>query len=110
MAKSSESNSDKHINKSEAVREFLKENPGAESKVIISTLAAKGIKVTPTLVYFVKSQLGKAKRRAKRERVAEETKLMPAKNPIEVVMLVKSLARELGGIANLKKLVDLLAD
>ena len=32
------------------------------------------------------------------------------KNPVELVMRVKQLAREVGGIRNLKQLVDLLAD
>ena len=109
MAKSASDGSQPH-NKSEAVREYLKTNPDAGSKAIIAAMAEKGLKVTPTLIYFVKSQLGKAKRRAKREKVAEETKLTPARNPVDVVIQVKALARELGGIKNLKKLVDLLAE
>jgi hypothetical protein len=31
-------------------------------------------------------------------------------NPVELVRKVKDMAREVGGIANLKKLVDLLAE
>ncbi|WP_238537571.1 hypothetical protein [Zavarzinella formosa] len=110
MAKTNTSENGKPLNRSQAVRDYLKENPGADSKGIIDGLGAKGIKVTPTLIYFVKGQLNKAKRRVKREKVAEEAKLTPARNPIEIVAQVKALAAELGGIKNLKKLVDLLAE
>ncbi|WP_020474524.1 hypothetical protein [Zavarzinella formosa] len=110
MAKTNTTENGKPLNRSQAVRDYLKENPTAGSKDIIDALGAKGIKIAPTLIYFVKSQLSKAKRKVKREQVAEETKLTPARNPVEVVAQVKVLARELGGIKNLKKLVDLLAE
>ena len=51
-----------------------------------------------------------AKRRAKRERVAASSRQTSATNPVEVVIRVKDLAREVGGIKNLKMLVDLLAE
>ena len=42
--------------------------------------------------------------------MAEESRRTAASNPVELVLRVKDLAREVGGIKNLKLLVDLLAD
>ena len=53
-------------NKSDAIREALAQHPEATSKEIIDLLAAKQVKVTPTLVYYVRSKLKQAGRRAKR--------------------------------------------
>jgi hypothetical protein len=98
------------VNKSQAVREYLTANPTADSQAVIDAMAAKGVKVAPTLVYYVRSKLGQARRKAKRERVAASSRQTGASNPVELVLRVKDLAREVGGIANLKQLVDLLAD
>jgi hypothetical protein len=111
MAKSTAgANGDQSANKSAAVREALAQNPKATSKEIIATLAGQGVKVAPTLVYYVRSKQNQARRRAKRARVAEASRNSAAGNPVEVVLRVKDLAREVGGIRNLKLLVDLLAE
>jgi len=98
------------VNKSAAIREALAANPAAGSKDIVATLAAKGVRVSPTLVYFIKSQANKAKRQKKRAQVAAASEKTAHSNPVEVVLRVKNLAREVGGIRNLKMLVDLLAE
>jgi hypothetical protein len=103
-------NDGKPVNRSEAVREALAQNPRAGSKEIVAALAARGVKVTPTLVYYVKSKQNQAKRRAKRAQVAESSRETGVPNPLELVIRVKDLAREVGGIHNLKQLVDLLAE
>lgn len=110
MAKKTPSENGSPINKSQAVRDFLAGNPGAGTKDIVAGLAEKGVKVAPTLVYFIKSKQRQAQRRAKRDRVAASSRQTAARNPVEVVIRVKDLAREVGGIKNLKMLVDLLAD
>ena len=98
------------VNKSQAIRDLFAEAPTADSKTVIARLAEQGVKVSPTMVYYVRSKLRQAKRRAKRERVAVSSRQTAAANPVEVVLRVKDLAREVGGIRNLKQLVDLLAD
>ena len=98
------------VNKSAAIREALAANPTAGSKDIVATLAARGVRVSPTLVYFIKSQANKAKRKQKQARVAAASEKTAHSNPVEVVLRVKNLAREVGGIRNLKMLVDLLAE
>jgi hypothetical protein len=100
----------KSVNRSEAVREALAQNPGAGSKEVISLLAAKGVKASPTLVYYVKSKQNQSRRRAKWAEVAAASRRTATTDPVELVMRVKQLAAEVGGIRNLKLLVDLLAD
>lgn len=51
-----------------------------------------------------------AKRKEKRARVAAASEATLARNPVEVVARVKALARDVGGIKNLKMLVDLLVE
>ena len=109
MAKNPSSEGGK-VNKSQAVRDFLAEHPKADSKAVIAGLEEKGVRVSPTMVYYVRSKLKQASRRAKRERVAESSRQSGAKNPVELVLRVKNLAREVGGIRHLKQLVDLLAE
>jgi hypothetical protein len=110
MAKKAAAEDGTPVNKSEAIREFLAENPNADTKGVVAGLAEKGLKVAPTLVYFIRSKQSQARRRARRERVAASSRGTGSKNPVEVVLRVKDLAREVGGIRNLKMLVDLLAE
>src|SRR5205814_7542869 len=109
MAKSKEAadaGNGKPVNKSEAVREALAQYPRATSKEIIAKLAERGVKVAPTLVYYVKSKQNHARRRERRARVAEESRRTAAGNPVELVLRGKDLAREGGGIKNLRLLVE----
>src|SRR5690242_1154072 len=101
---------DGQVNKSDAVREHLAQYPKAKSSEIVAALAERGIKVAPSLIYFVKSKQRHAKRKAKRAAGVESSRRSGAADPVEVVLRVKDLAKELGGIKNLKQLVDLLAE
>src|SRR5437868_824903 len=100
----------KGVNKSEAIREAIAANPKATAKEIVSLLGEKGIKVAPTLVYYINSKGKQAKRKDKRARIAAASATSGNGNPVELVIRVKDLAREVGGIGNLKMLVDLLAE
>ena len=97
-------------NKSSAIREALVQNPKATSKDIVTLLGEKGMKVTPTLVYYIKSKQMQANRKKRRTDAAAMSESIKVKNPVELVIRVKQLAREVGGIRNLKQLVDLLAE
>ena len=112
MSKSTTSSSSNGtpINKSDAIREELAKNPKAGSKAIIAALAERGIKVAPSLIYFVKSKGNQAKRKARRVEAEAEGRRIGAANPLELVIRVKNLAREVGGMKSLKQLVDLLAE
>lgn len=97
-------------NKSAAIRDALIQNPKASSKDVVSLLEKKGVKVTPTMVYYMKSKQIQANRKKKRTDAAAMSESIKVKNPVELVMKVKQLAHEVGGIKNLKKLIDLLAE
>ena len=99
-----------HVNKSQAIRDTFAENPKADTRTVIARLADKGIKVSPTMVYYVRSKQHQAQRKAKRALVVESSRKTGAANPVELVLRVKDMAREVGGIRNLKQLVDLLAE
>jgi hypothetical protein len=98
------------VNKSQEIRDVLKLNPKAKSKEVIAALAERGIKVAPSLVYMVKSQMKRKVRRQKRDLATSTSKAMGIANPVDLILRVKSLAQEAGGIARLKKLVDVMAE
>jgi hypothetical protein len=104
MVKAATGSGDGKVNKSQAIRELFAQDPKMESKAVIAGLAERGVKVSPTMVYYVRSKMKQAKRKEKRARVAANS------NPVELVLRVKDLAREVGGIKHLKQLVDLLAE
>src|SRR3954451_13653882 len=110
MAKAKSGAGDGKTNKSEAIREVIAQNPTAGTKDVIAQLAARGIKVAPTLVYYIKSKQNQQKRKQKRERVAASSRTTPARNPVELVARVKALSREVAAIRPFKQLVDLLAE
>jgi arginine repressor len=102
--------SGRNVNKSAAIREVIAQNPNRTSKEVVSLLSQKGIKVRPTLVYYIKSKQRQQQRRQKRQHVAETSRNTGAVNPVELVLQVKELSRQAGGISYLKQLVDALAE
>ncbi len=96
--------------KSDAIREILEKNPKAKSKEVVSQLAEKGMKVTPTLVYYIKSQGKRKVKQARREHAVEVSRTTGSADPIKLIVAVWQLASEAGGMKQLKKLVDVLAE
>lgn len=97
------------VNKSQAIRDELEANPKAKSKDIVANLAAKGIKVTATLVYMVKSHEKRKSRKKKRLLAASKVDKSVA-NPVDLVLRVKKLGVEAGGMKRLKELVDAMVE
>jgi hypothetical protein len=112
------------VNKSELVRQILKETPGIAVKDVVTKMAAKGHKITPNLVYFIKGKTKGAKGRKHRivKAAMAATPLSTiigngvvaraeAKaDAITVIREVKALAAKVGGYQKLKDLVDALAE
>lgn len=94
------------VNKSQAVRDALTQNPKASAKEIIESLAAKGIKVQPGLFYLVKSKMRRRRRRELKQQVAATT---GNANPVQLILKVRNLATEVGGMATLRKLVEAMS-
>lgn len=106
MAKSSNGK----INRSQEIRDVLTENAHAKPSEVVAELAKKGIKVSSGLVYLIKSKANQKKRRKKREAAVEVSKTMGTGDPVKLILKVRGLAQEAGGIRYLKQLVDVLAE
>lgn len=90
-------------NKSEAIRELLAAYPDLPAKSVAVRLG-----VTPNLVYLVKAKLKAKVRKAKRQQLAAS-----GSGSVDVISLlteIKELAQKAGGIKELKKYVDVLAE
>ncbi len=98
------------VNKSQAIRDVFAEDPKIKTRDVVARLAERGIKVAPTLVYFVKNQQNKKRRRQKREQAFASAQKSGAASPVNVVLRLKALAQDLGGYKTLKQLVDALAE
>jgi hypothetical protein len=97
--------------KTAAVREMLTQDPEMPAKEIISTLRAKGLRIKPQMVYMMRTAMKTKKPKMKREKtVAAPGRNAWAANPVELVVKVKALSSEAGGMENLKQLVEVLAD
>ena len=57
--------------KSAAIREMLAQDPNTPVSEIVSTLAGRGLKVDPNLVYAIKSK-GKARRRRQKRQAGSQ--------------------------------------
>jgi len=100
------------VNKSAAIRDLYKHDPDVQVKDVISSLASKGIKVAPNLVYLVKGQMKGEKNRRKTV-TRNATKVAEASgshDAVATIVKIKSLASEVGGLRTLKSLVDALSD
>jgi hypothetical protein len=102
------------VNKSEAIRNLLKENPKITGKEAINTLAAKGIEVKNSLFYLVKGKTLGGRRRRKAatngEVVESATRAAKQSDAVSTIRKVKNLGVEVGGIKVLKQIIDVLSE
>jgi hypothetical protein len=107
------------VNKSQAIRNLLKENPKIKANEAVTTLAEKGVKVTGSLFYIVKGKaLGRKSRRRKNQKKAIEVATAASGNghvvskvdALATILKLKKFAAEVGGLRTLKKLVDALSE
>jgi hypothetical protein len=97
------------VNKSEEIRKLLTANPTLKAKEVVSQLNSRGIKVAEALVYFVKGRMKGAKgRRKKARQMVARVAATGNGNPVATILKVKAWANEVGGLAELKALVDAL--
>ncbi len=96
----------KGVTQSSAIRDYLAQHPHAPSKEVVANLATKGIKVRPSSVYFIKGKLKQQQRKELGNSMAEAGMA----NPVDLILNVRKLAQEAGGMTQLKKLVDALAE
>ena len=96
--------------KSAAIRELLAQNPNAPVSEVVATLAGRGIKVTPNLVYALKTRAKVRRRKQKRQRAVQAGRNAGMSDPVALVLKVRQLAGEAGGMKHLKQLVDVLSE
>jgi prephenate dehydratase len=122
----------KHVNKTEAVRDYLEDHPGAMPVEIVKAFAAQGIKMTRMHVSAIKTKLkttGAAQKVAKTEATVEAAPAAvalekPASGMITLEQIKKvahtiqtlggyrrttevlSLVKELGGLKKFKDLAE----
>jgi hypothetical protein len=100
------------VNKSEEIRKILSGNRKMKAKEVVSTLAGRGIDVTEGLVYFVKGHMkGRRGRRRKARRMAARVAATTGTNDaVATIVKVMGWAEQVGGMKNLKALVDALTN
>ena len=102
------------VNKSQAIRDALKELPGAKAKEIVAHLKSKGITTSEQLVYQVK-KIGKKKKKAGKVSQAKTMPAAPVSSPKvhlgvgASIALIKTTAAKVGGWRTLKEIVDAMA-
>jgi hypothetical protein len=107
------------VNKSQAVRDYLKAHPTAMSSEIAAALNKKGIKITASHVANIKSQ-SKKKRRTKKvpKQVAEVAVPVTEEKPIKVgdmvtveqVKKVAELMKTVGGFRGVDKVLEMVKE
>jgi hypothetical protein len=111
------------VNRSQAIRDLLKENPKIKASEAISTLAAKGVTVTSGHFHVVKGKVaGRKSRRRKNKQKAVtmmtapvngEVSATPAQGKSDALVMIrkiKGLAAEVGGLRSLRELVEALSE
>src|SRR5436190_966190 len=96
---------------SAAIRDVLKANPKLTAKEVVTALAKKGLRVKEGLVYFVKGRMkGRKGRRKKAGQMVARVTATGNSDPVATILKVKRWAEDVGGIKQLKALVDALSE
>jgi hypothetical protein len=99
------------VNKSDEIRQLFKSNPNMPVSEVRSTLAARGIKVSDNLIYFVKGHMkGKKGRRKKARQMMTKVAATGNHDPVATILKVNGWASQVGGLKKLKALVDALSE
>src|SRR5271166_4821124 len=99
------------VNKSDEIRKLLYANPKMPVKQVVDDLAARGIKITAALVYFVKGRLhGRKGRRRRVRQMVANVAATGNSDPVTTILKVKGWADQVGGLKKLKALVDALSE
>ena len=110
------------VNRSQAIRDLLKEKPDIKANDAVSALGEKGIKIKTSLFYIVKGKVagGKSRRKKNQKKAislatastngSTTTPATAKSDALATIRKIKVLAGEVGGLRTLKELVDALSD
>lgn len=90
--------------KAQAIREALEKTPEASAKEIVASVKESGLRVTPQMVYSLKTRAAAGPKK-KRGRKAS----LNGKVSLDTLILAKKLADQLGGVEKAKEAMDALA-
>ncbi|MGA2062595.1 MAG: hypothetical protein ABSG67_19100 [Thermoguttaceae bacterium] len=103
------------VNKTQAVRDYLKDHPKAMSGEIATALKKQGIKITPKHVANIKAKINKArtvKKAAKQKAPEPVAPVAKAANTVTVeqVKAVAQTIKAIGGFERLNELLGLIRE
>jgi hypothetical protein len=98
------------INKSEAVRTYLKEHPGTANKDVAEALSKQGIKMAPDYVATVKGNMKAKKGKRKRRQKAAEVAAVKTGIGISEIKAAFGLLKHCGSIALAKEALAAAAE
>ena len=93
----------KTVNKSQAVRDYLKEHPGTANKDVAEALSKQGIKMLPDYVATVKGNMKAKKGKRKRRQQAAEVSSVKSGVGITEIKAAFALLKHCGSIALAKE-------
>jgi hypothetical protein len=91
------------VNKSQAVRDYLKEHPGTANKEVADALSKKGIAITANHVANIKSKTGARKGKRKRRQKAAEVASVKTGIGISEIKAAFGLLKQCGGLAQARE-------
>ena len=91
------------VNKSEAVRTYLKEHPGTANKEVAEALSKQGIKMAPDYVATVKGNMKAKKGKRKRRQKAAEVAAVKTGVGIPEIKAAFGLLKHCGSLAGAKE-------
>ena len=91
------------VNKSQAVRDYLKEHPGTANKDVAEALSKQGIKMTPNHVATVKNKMHATKGKRKRRNTAATALSVKTGIGIPEIKAAFGLLKHCGGLAQAKE-------
>ena len=103
-----EAGSQPEVNKTQAVKDYLRQNPGALPVAVSEALKAHGVDVDPKYVSNIKFKLGIKKRRKKAVAKGEGATPAAAVAPTDMISVAalqkaKKLVQEIGGVQQAKQ-------
>jgi len=100
----------REFNKSEAVRNYLKEHPGIANKDVAEALSKQGIKMHPDYVATVKSKMKGTKGKRKRRQQAAEVVAVKTGIGVTDIKAAFMLLKHCGGLAQAKEALAAAAE
>jgi arginine repressor len=105
------------VNKTQAVRDYLKGHPKTMSGEIVAALKKQGIKITPSHVANIKTMINKARtaKKVAKQQAAVEAAPAPAEKAantvtFEQIRAVTQTVKTIGGFARLNDLLGLIKE